>query len=314
LHGLEYDHGIIMSCDSLRHIVHSMTTLKSVVGIPKDSERLAVDASEIDAWYNILSEKLLGVSRRFVFNVDETGCLEHIDSHEVTIVVPVDYPDPSVPVPVNRHTERSTLTACIAADGYWMKPFLIVDRATVEAEMGLYGYDSPNVFLASQENAFMTTRLFELWARKVFFPAVAQRRAEIGYTGMAFLLLDGLGFHHTDEFLQTCAGQDIDILFLGPHSSDQTQPLDVLTFALMKRHFSVSRFSRLENPQSNRFVRILGAWIVERVKCPTSQHRSLPEDWAGPIRGTLEVWAVLPEGATRGGPMCPTMARTGGGR
>jgi hypothetical protein len=90
-------------------------------------------------------------------------------------------------------------------------------------------------------------------------PGVAQRRAEIGYTGRALLLLDGLGSHHTDEFLQTCAGQDIDVLFLVPHSSDQIQPLDVLTFTLMKKHFSDSRFSPLENPQSNRLVRILGA-------------------------------------------------------
>jgi hypothetical protein len=141
-----------------------------------------------------------------------------------------------------------------------MKPFVIVDRATVEAEVGLCGYDSSNVCLGPQENAFMTTRLFELWAREVFFPAVAQRRAEFGYTGRALLLLDGLGSHHTDEFLQTCASQNIDVLFLIPHSSDQTQPLDVLAFALMKRHFSGSRFSPLENPQSNRLVRILGAW------------------------------------------------------
>jgi hypothetical protein len=105
-----------------------MMTLKSVVGIPKDSERLAVDASEIDAWYNILSKKLMGVSRRFVFNVDEAGCSEHIDSHEVTIVVPIDYPDPLVPVPVNHHPKRSTLTACIAADRYRMKRFIIVDE------------------------------------------------------------------------------------------------------------------------------------------------------------------------------------------
>jgi hypothetical protein len=126
--------------------------------------------------------------------------------------------------------------------------------------VGLYGYDSSNVFLASQENAFMTTRLFELWAREVFIPAVAEGRADSGYTGRPLLLLDGVGSHHTDEFLQTCASQDIDVLFLVPHSSDETQPLDVLTFALMKRHFSGSRFSRLENPQPNRLVRILGAW------------------------------------------------------
>jgi hypothetical protein len=141
-----------------------------------------------------------------------------------------------------------------------MKPFVIVDQARVEAEVGLYGYDSSKIFLASQENAFMTTGLFELWAREVFFPAVAQRRAETGYTGRAVLLLDGLGSHHTDEFRQTCAGQDIDVRFLAPYSSDQTQPLDVLTFALMKRHFSGSRSRRLENPQSNRLVRIPGVW------------------------------------------------------
>jgi hypothetical protein len=106
----------------------------------------------------------------------------------------------------------------------------------------------------------MTTRLFEPWAGEVLFPAVAERRIQFGSTGMAMLLLDGLGSHHSDEVLQTCANQDIDVLFLVPHSSDQTQPLDVLTFALIKRRFSGSRFSRLENRQSNRLVRILGAW------------------------------------------------------
>jgi hypothetical protein len=119
-------------------------------------------------------EKLMGVSRRFVFNVDETGCSEHIDSHEMIVVVPIDYPDPSVPVPVNRPTQLSILTACIAADGYQMKPFIIVDRATLETEVGLCEYESSNAFLVSQENAFMTTRSFELWAREVFFPAVAE--------------------------------------------------------------------------------------------------------------------------------------------
>jgi hypothetical protein len=49
------------------------------------------------------------------------------------------------------------------------------------------------------------------------------------------------------------------------HSSDQTQPLDVPTFALMKRHLSGSRFSRLENTQSNRLVQIFGAWSESSV-------------------------------------------------
>jgi hypothetical protein len=77
-----------------------------------------------------------------------------------------------------------------------MKPFVIVDRATVEAEVELYGSDSSNLFLASQANAFMKTRLFEPWGWEVFF----FRR----------LMNNGLSsgmeedFDRTDEFLGTC--------------------------------------------------------------------------------------------------------------
>jgi hypothetical protein len=122
---------------------------------------------------------------------------------------------------------------------------VIVDRATAEAEMGPSECDSSNVFLASQANAFVPTRLFELWVREVRFRAIAKRRAQFGYTGMALLLLDGLGFPYIDEFLDTRAGKAIDVLFLVPHSSDQTQPLGLLTFVLTKGYLSGSRFIQL---------------------------------------------------------------------
>jgi hypothetical protein len=40
--------------------------------------------------------------------------------------------------------------------------------------------------------------------------------------------------------------------------STKSQPLDLLTFGLMKRHFSASRFSRVGNPSSDMAVRMLG--------------------------------------------------------
>jgi hypothetical protein len=48
------------------------------------------------------------------------------------------------------------------------------------------------------------------------------------------------------------------MLFLVPHSSEQTEQLTLFTFALMKRHFSGSRFDILGSPQSNQLVRMLG--------------------------------------------------------
>jgi hypothetical protein len=62
----------------------------------------------------------------------------------------------------------------------------------------------------------MTMRLVELWAWEIFLPAVAEPRARFGYMGMVVLLLDGLGFHHTGEFLSPCANWGIDILSLAP--------------------------------------------------------------------------------------------------
>jgi hypothetical protein len=49
LDSLESYDWVILSGNSLRHIVRSMTTLKSVVRIPMDSARLDVEASQIDA-------------------------------------------------------------------------------------------------------------------------------------------------------------------------------------------------------------------------------------------------------------------------
>jgi hypothetical protein len=82
----------------------------------------------------MVGEILTGVYWWFVFNIDSICYSWHIDNQEVKIVVQIDYPVPSVHIPVNDNTKRSTLTTSITSDGYRMKPFMIVDRATVEAK------------------------------------------------------------------------------------------------------------------------------------------------------------------------------------
>jgi hypothetical protein len=176
------------------------------------------------------------------------------------VIVPIDFGEPSVPVPFDRDSKRSTFVACIAPDAFRMKPFAIVDPVTAERKLQYYGYDASNVTLTSQANTFMTTTLFELWAKTVFFPMIEQRHLDLAYDGRVVLLLDGLGSHHTDRFLAECKTRQIDFMFLIPHASGKIQPLDLLTFALMKQGFSAPKFNQLLNPQSNKVVRMLGAW------------------------------------------------------
>jgi hypothetical protein len=259
---LQYHHSIVMSADTLRHRIRSMPSVRSVLGVPMESERVAVDPAVLDEWFRDLAQRVEGVPRQFIFNVDETGCSDYADRREITVLVPACSTAKSVPVPVDRHAKRSTLTACIGADGFRMRPFVIVSRVTAEKDLAYYGYDRHNVAIVSQENAFMTSSLFEMWADTVFFPSIDERRRDLGYQGKVVLLLDGLGAHNTERFHRACQVRGVDVILLVPHASDQTQPLDLVTFATLKLRYSASKFTRLTSDQSNKVVRILGAWFA----------------------------------------------------
>jgi hypothetical protein len=140
-----------------------------------------------------------------------------------------------------------------------MRPFMIVDGLTANKELAYYDYKASNVALMNQDNAFTTSMLFKAWTQQVFFPTLQERRDPYHHDGIIVLLLDGLVFHHTEKFLDDCRERRIEVIFLIPHSSNQTQPLDLITLTLLKQGFSSSRFSRLAMPQLNKVVRILGA-------------------------------------------------------
>jgi hypothetical protein len=99
-----------------------------------------------------------------------------------------------------------------------------------------------------------------LWAKKVFFPTIDQRRRDLGYQDKALLLMDRFGSHHAEQFLVGCAARNIEPLLLIAHATDQVPPLDLLTFDMTKETFSASKFNRLVNLQSNKVVRMLSAW------------------------------------------------------
>ena len=57
------------------------------------------------------------------------------------------------------------------------------------------------------------------------------------------LICDGHDSHITGDWIGFCMNHDIALLILSPHSSHQTQPLDVAVFGPLKRHMG----AKLEN-------------------------------------------------------------------
>jgi hypothetical protein len=259
---LQIHHQISICSDTLPHAIRNLDTVKAIIDTPMEADRTAVNPEERQAWFERLAAEVAGVSRGFVLNVDEIGSSDHTDRQDARVVVCVEYPDSSVLILYERHSKRSTLITCIAADGFRMKRFVIVHRTRAEKELEYYGYDAQNAIFISQKTALVTTALFETWAISIFFPTIEQRRMEHGYHSKATLLSDGLTSHHSEKPLAECSTRDLKVIFMIPHASDQTQSLDLLTFVLMKQRFSASKFGRLENPQSKKVVRILGVWFA----------------------------------------------------
>ena len=103
-------------------------------------------------------------------NIDEAGFDQYVDARKSTRLVPSSYEHAEVPAPVTRAEKRATLLAGICADGHCLKPLLILQRDTMEAELLQLGYTVDKVHYARSETGFMNTRLFLDWASTRFYP------------------------------------------------------------------------------------------------------------------------------------------------
>ena len=127
--------GLMILVDTIRHIVSRNPRWRLVSGIPMESVRMEADEDEIERYFELLASDLEGVPAHLVFNADECGFDEWQDRQTCQAIVPSHYAKNSILVPVNRQTRRSTLLACIAADGSNLQPFVIVSRKTVSNEL-----------------------------------------------------------------------------------------------------------------------------------------------------------------------------------
>ena len=63
------------------------------------------------------------------------------------------------------------------------------------------------------------------------------------------LILDGHGSHLTPEFLEHCDANRILLMVLPPHSTHSLQPLDIVLFAPLSRHYTEELTTYLQRTQ-----------------------------------------------------------------
>jgi hypothetical protein len=258
--------GQIVAADTLRHYIHRLPEFKVIDGVPFEADRLESDPEAIDDYFNSLQHILIDFPAAMVVNLDETGHCEWVDSRIEKVIVPVEFPDGRIPVPVNRHSTRSTLLGAITADGGRLKPLVIISRETVETERYENGLTPDRVMYAKQENAFITQELFAEWVAQVLFPYFATTRASLNYDGHGLVIFDGCSAHSGDWVEEEALWHGIEYVTLPPHSSDQVQPMVLGIFAVQETEVARCRPHPGLNPQSRKIIKMVDGYY--RATCP----------------------------------------------
>jgi hypothetical protein len=148
---------------AVRHVMRGCPDFKLVTGIPLECERVEVDFDEGS------HNDATGIPSAMVLNLDETLHQDWAYIKDIRIVVPVSCDGNSIHMSCDRSSKRTSLLVCIAADGTFVQPMVIVPRHTPKQELSESSYTPDRVPSEHQENGFISTQLFQKWATGVFF-------------------------------------------------------------------------------------------------------------------------------------------------
>lgn len=254
---LEDNLKLILTNDQIRNFIRNNTEFNLAIGDCMDQERIDSSDTEIDEFYDNLKEATTGVDTRFVYNLDEVREEEYGDAQEITVVVPKSYTKTRIPIGFVRR-KRCTGLVCISMNGENPKTLIITPRKTIDSE--IFHYVQKSTFNCDyQQNGFITKTIFKRWLINTFIPFVNQQRIKYDYKGDSILIMDGLKAHVSiiEEAQELLAQNNIRILFLVPHTSDQCQPLDFGVFSNQKRITQAYRVPWNLSAQSKQIIKIL---------------------------------------------------------
>ena len=191
----------------------------------------AMNRETIDHYFSLLHDTL-STNRLLdkplqIYNVDESG-------------VPFNPRPPKVVSPKGRDMKKVryrcsgrkgqiTIVACANAAGHAIPPMVIFNASKLNSAWTKGEVVGTKYGLSA--NGWINTDLFEAWFIEHFIPNAVSSRP-------LFLLLDGHSTHYQPQVIRFAREHECIILCLPPHTTHESQPLDVGVFAPLKVHWS----------------------------------------------------------------------------
>ena len=240
----------------VRIVTQKIKGYKLIKSSPIEIGRWEVQYNDIVNFYHDLESKITHIPTGFVFNLDESGEIDYVDAHDIHVFVP-DAID-RYEYPIDRSAKRISLLHCIATDGTSCTPLIVIPRKTVDNEV--YDHIAPHqILIRYQPKGTLTADLFTEWFMMEFLGYLTFQRNRLGYNGPALILMDGFAGHdkslgHLKPILEA---NNIEVLKIPEHSSNQVQPLDLIGFNLQKSRSKFFNKIPWYTQQTNRILSII---------------------------------------------------------
>ena len=190
----------------------------------------AMNRETIDHYFSLLHDTL-STNQSLdkpaqIYNVDESG-------------VPFNPRPPKVVSPKGQDMKKGryrcsgckgqiTIVACANAAGHAIPPMVIFNVFKLNSTWTKGEVVGTKYGLSA--NGWINTDLFGAWLIEHFIPNAVSSRP-------LFLLLDGHSTHYQPQVIRFAREQECIILCLPPHTTHESQPLDVGVFAPLKVHW-----------------------------------------------------------------------------
>jgi hypothetical protein len=111
---------------------------------------------------------------------------------------------------------------------------IVIYRKTIDTDVALARHTDEKLAIYSQPKGFIGRSVFWAWFEDVFIPKICQRCERYQYTKNIVLLMNNCTTPTFPRSKSLYTQHGIIIYLLLSHSSNQTQPLDPLTFGVTK--------------------------------------------------------------------------------
>ena len=173
---------------------------------------------------NVLMENELMESPNQIYNVDETGMpLDHRPPKVVT-----KKGQKKVRCRTSGNKSQITVIGCVSATGQAIPPFVIFDAKSLNMEWRKG--EIPGTTYGLSDKGWVDAELFKGWLTDHLLKHAVGSRPLL-------VLLDGHSSHYQPDLIRFARENDIILFCLPPHTSHESQPLDVSVFKPLKSNW-----------------------------------------------------------------------------